>query len=226
MDQQRRDKFNLPVDYVTQPVKYFHDIESGPLFQPLVYAYVQKWMKTHQTRKVIDIGCGANVKMTTWIGYDFLGLDFGPNLHKARSLFPDLRFTECDLETCQTDLSPRDVIDSIIVCSDVIEHLNDPRPLMLWIRQLILSGAHMAILTSPDRHMMHVAAAAAGHHYADQILTGPPYNPCHVREWTINELDGFCQQMGLKVLSKRHTVTVVDLDGSTKTMTSMLDLAC
>ena len=66
---------------------------------------------------------------------------------------------------------------AVVVCSDVIEHLVDPEPLIENLRSW-LDYAPIVILTTPERDLVR-----------GPNDLGPPINPSHVREWSLAELE-------------------------------------
>jgi hypothetical protein len=76
----------------------------------------------------------------------------------------------------------------VVVCSDVLEHLVDPRPAMRLICWLFDHGAACAVLSTPARDKR----AGAEH-------LGPPFNPSHVREWTQDEFRAFVESFPVAI---------------------------
>jgi LPS sulfotransferase NodH len=72
-------------------------------------------------------------------------------------------------------VSHRDLRRSVIVCSDVIEHLVRPDRLLATL-SAALRHARLLILSTPDRDLAH-----------ELRDMGPPANPSHVREWNLAE---------------------------------------
>lgn len=212
----------LAPHYKTNPPAYWHDdFSSGATFQPHVYKYVKNVMTRIGTKSVLDIGCGANLKIKEWDGWNYVGIDYGPNLTSATELYPHHRFLKCDFESITNDFNvPQDMTGCVAVCADVIEHLVNPMPLLNFIHHKLHCGIFStAVLTSPDKD----ALARNSGDDRWKVMNGPPMNPHHVREWTFFELYSLCSDL-FTIVNAQHTATVIDVDGVEKTFTTLLEL--
>jgi len=162
--------------------EYFHDTLAdtcGVTHQPDAYPLAAHLAAYYGCRHIIDIGCGLAHKLVELHPrFDVIGIDFGDNLRGCRERYPFGHWIEWDLERDgQLELDPAIVASSIVVCSDVIEHLVDPSGLLANLRAL-LERAPAAVLTTPERDLVRGSS-----HF------GPPQNPGHVREWNLAELE-------------------------------------
>ena len=183
----------LKTGYVSRVApEYFRDSETASMnliWQADVYHLVDHLAERLNAPTIIDIGCGEGRKLTQLQGSrNILGVDFGDNLTFCRDNYSFGTWIEADLEHSEDlTISEADLKDAVIVCSDVIEHLKDPRSLLRKIR-LLLERAQALILSTPERDL------ARG--FATQ---GPPTNPAHVREWNLAELENLLGSAGLNV---------------------------
>lgn len=123
-----------------------------------------------------------------------VGVDYGDNIAFCRRTYAFGSWLESDLEQHELlPLPPMLLRQAVVVCSDVIEHLIDPRALLATMHDL-LAHARYVVLTTPDRVRTHGSTHA-----------GPPPNPAHTREWTTDELARLCALEGLLVLAAGHT---------------------
>ena len=101
------------------------------------------------------------------------------------------------------DPLPVDPSTSLVICSDVIEHLTHPQ---LLAANLAALGCPV-VLSTPDRERTH----------------GPsnwtPTNPAHAQEWTLAELVAFLGDYGIVPDDAGHTPSYV---GDEKLMTSLV----
>lgn len=172
-------------------VEYFaDDADDGITWQPDVYPHAAV-LATELGRDVlIDIGCGRAGKLAG-LAADrpdrrYVGVDYGPNIAWCRDNLPFGDWLEADLERCtELPLDPALVRRSVVICSDVLEHMLKPEVLAGLIRNLLVAGAGAAVLSTPARELR------AG---ADD--PGPPRNPSHVREWTSEEFQAFLRHAG------------------------------
>jgi SAM-dependent methyltransferase len=193
--------FGLSADYVpNREGRYFLDApiaETFQVHQPEVYG-VAKFLLTAMGRStVVDIGCGTGRKLFPHSACGTLiGIDFGTNIEIFARLFPDAQAVTVDLEQVMIEDLPRIAwADALVICSDVIEHLKDPTrvlKLLSWVSSL---GA-VIVISTPDREKVH-----RGHH------GGPPVNPSHVREWSLDELRRLFDFHGIPFLFSGWTIS-------------------
>lgn len=190
-----RDLHYLTRGYVQRvPPEYFVDeYDSGITWQPDVYPEMLALARKHDRSVVIDLGCGRALKLVALCeqdpDLDIIGVDFGTNIDWCREHLPIGRWLDADLESATTlPLSAEEIARSVIVCSDVLEHLVDPRPAMRLICRLLTQGAACAVLSTPARDKR----AGAEH-------MGPPFNPSHVREWTQEEFHAFVASFSMEI---------------------------
>lgn len=201
--------FCIKDGYVENPgVCYFVDDATatrGIVFQPDVYTFAEWVAETAGIRRIMDIGCGWADKLAgihqRHADWDFVALDFGANIEHCRRTYDWGTWLEQDLE--QPFLIG--ATGSVIICSDVIEHVADPTNL---VRSMRMSGAEAIVVSTPERDVQ----------YGAQHM-GPPPNPCHVREWNGAELAAFLTEEGLTV---RHVGLTRGNDRGTAMATQLL----
>ncbi|MPZ67008.1 MAG: SAM-dependent methyltransferase [Pseudonocardiaceae bacterium] len=167
------------------PEYFVDEDDSGITWQPDVYPETLALARKHDRTVVVDLGSGRASKLVDLVddnpAVGFIGVDFGANIDWCRENVPIGQWLDTDLETATTLPLTAEVIgQSVVVCSDVLEHLVDPRPAMRLISWLLDGGAACAVLSTPARD----ERAGAEH-------LGPPFNPSHVREWTQGEFRAF-----------------------------------
>jgi hypothetical protein len=196
--------FRLPADYVERDrACYFSDEPRTAewddsvriTFQPDVYTLAEwiAWSTTPDVDRetILDVGCGWAEKLaaihdrhSTW---DFVGVDYGSNLARCRTSYTWGRWIEANLETqgCVDRLDRVVPYHAIVVCSDVVEHLLDPRPLLDSLAQL---DRATYVFSTPERDVQH------GYDHR-----GPSPNVHHVREWNAEEFHLLLQDHGFAV---------------------------
>jgi 2-polyprenyl-3-methyl-5-hydroxy-6-metoxy-1,4-benzoquinol methylase len=175
-------------DARTSPA-YFHDVRSdNKHWQPQVIPIAAHYARKLKARRLIDIGCGRGYNLEPYSAeLSIIGVDYGANVDYCRSTYDFGRWLECDLEHNTPDIECHDLNQSVIVCADVIEHLQNPERLILSLSMMATCAA-LVVLSTPDRERVY------GHNHA-----GPPGNPHHVREWTLAELAAWIQGYPLRV---------------------------
>jgi SAM-dependent methyltransferase len=183
------DGYFLPRDYVSREEPSYFDDETGEcLWQPDVYSDVATLARRCHAARLIDIGCGDARKLAgLHPEFELVGLDFGKNLEVARAAHPFVRLFEHDLDTDAPPPIPEDLFfKSVIICSDVIEHLRHPEYLLRELSR-VLPRVEAIVLSTPERELTH-----------GRTHRGPPANPCHVREWTREEFGQLIRAAGFE----------------------------
>lgn len=188
-------QYYLPRGYLQRlPPEYFVDEDaSGVTWQPDVYPETLALAREHGRHAIIDLGCGHAGKLVALHEQRphlrLVGVDFGANIDWCRHHLPVGQWIDADLEAATTLPVDAEVIGrSVVVCSDVLEHLVDPRPAMRLIGWLLGEGAARAVLSTPARDKR----AGVDH-------LGPPLNPSHAREWTQKEFRAFLASFPLAI---------------------------
>lgn len=129
------DLFFLTRGYTQRvPPEYFADTDdSGVTWQPDVYPETLALAGKHDRAVIIDLGCGRAGKLVALReqnpDLDVIGVDFGSNIDWCRKHLPVGRWLGADLESVTTlPLAPEVLARSVVVCSDVLEHLIDSAP--------------------------------------------------------------------------------------------------
>lgn len=177
-------------------------VHNHVIWQPDVYAEARAIADQFGIKRIIDVGCGNGEKLSHFFPsalYQTAGLDFHGSILLARSTYPDANFIECDLNSIYDLDRVFGEIDStepvLLIMSDVIEHIPDPRLLLAHLRSVLLKHpSSRLVLSTPDRILL------------DKESYGTyPVNHAHLREWSHEELAGFCQAAGFEVERSGHT---------------------
>jgi len=177
-------------------------IHSHVIWQPDVYAEARAIADQFGIKRIIDVGCGNGEKLIHFFPvalFQTTGLDFHGSMVLARGTYPDANFIECDLNSIRDlarvfgEMDPNEPV--LLILSDVIEHIPDPRLLLAQLRTVLLKHpSNRLVMSTPDRAMLDYKSYGAY-----------PENRAHVREWTHEELVVFCQAAGFQVERYGHT---------------------
>ncbi len=176
--------------------------------QDPVYRVAARLARRRAMVPVVDVGCGTGHKLVHRIGAvtdRFVGADQPSAMAIARSKFPERRWVEGDIgdDGFWAELAAEE--PGLVLCVDVIEHVDDPVALLLRLRALA-GGSGRVLLSTPDRARMERSP-----------ILGPPTNPRHIREWTRDELELLALSTGFDVrrvwhlYPRRYSATVLDL---------------
>ncbi|MFL5658955.1 MAG: methyltransferase domain-containing protein [Ktedonobacteraceae bacterium] len=153
--------------------------ESGILWQPDVYPFAAYLARHFRCSYIIDIGCGVAQKLVKLHPeFQVIGIDFKDNIQYSQKEFQFGQWIEWDLDKPGViPICPEILSNSVIICSDVIEHLIHP-DFLLENLKTCLAYAPAALLSTPERDLT----------YGLKNI-GPPPNPKHIREWNESELE-------------------------------------
>lgn len=173
---------------------YYDDNPSDNItWQPDVYRYAIAYAKKHKIKNIIDIGSGNGDKLYDYRDeFNITFIDFGANLDIIKEKFSsskgDHAYIDQDFEQSFPDLPMKTIKNSIIICSDVIEHIRDMKNLCTALVNYS-KVTRMLVVSTPDRDRLY------GYDH-----DGIPNNLCHVREWKLQELDAYFRSAGMDFL--------------------------
>jgi SAM-dependent methyltransferase len=166
-------------------------IRMSRSYQRQVYLRARELLRAHGCRSVIDVGCGPATKLVEIlrpVANEAAGIDVAPAIDYCRRTHAGAaEFHVVDLE--RPALDPGRQFD-LVVCSDVIEHLADPDPLLRFLPELLAPGG-LIVLSTPEREALQGTGA----------LTSA--NPEHVREWNRAELAAYLDSRRFEILEHR-----------------------
>ena len=160
--------------YIIRPNPDFDD-ERGKTdeCQNGVYLHARQWANELGLRSVVDVGTGGGFKLMKYFeDMDTLGIDMPQTVAWLRETYPKRAWAIAPMEHAPWC--------DMVICSDVIEHLVDPEPLLAFIKQC---RAKAIVISTPDRDKL-----------AEHSWGGPPRNLCHVREWSFKEFGEYMGQ--------------------------------
>jgi glycosyltransferase involved in cell wall biosynthesis/SAM-dependent methyltransferase len=168
--------------------------ENDVRYQDPVYRNAARVARRAGMRCILDVGCGSGHKLARHFGSRFsrvVGLDQASAISLARREFPHMEWMTGDFMEHETWQQLDRLRPELVLCADVIEHLEQPRLLLERLYTLLDSGS-MLMLSTPDRDRLDVGPE------------GPPRNRRHVREWSMDGLLLLVEAVGFKVRSRKH----------------------
>lgn len=187
--QLRRRQYFIKSGYVSRLVpEYFRDNIQGINYQPDVYPFAGYLARQLGCRSIIDIGCGNGKKLAAlYPEFQIVGLDFGPNLDDCKKSYPFGRWIKANLEKGSVSaIDAKTLQESVIICSDVIEHLTHPENLLFLIKHWMKYAA-AGVLSTPERDLVR-----------GSTHMGPPDNQAHIREWNLKEFEKLLNKTGFE----------------------------
>jgi len=174
--------YRLEKDYKINKIpKYYLDeaIDDTLVWQPEVYELAFQMAKKSNIKNIIDVGSGNGEKLKPFLEYGIHVhiFDFGENLEYIKNkyhAFSNLTLHECNLENSIPEIEEKIIEDSIIIASDVIEHIVHPDIFLSWLSKNS-KIAKLLFISTPDRNRTR------GYGSLDA-----PENLGHVREWDLS----------------------------------------
>jgi ubiquinone/menaquinone biosynthesis C-methylase UbiE len=153
-------------------IEAFDDSVNTDEWQRTVYEEALNQMKKLKGNSVIDVGCGSGYKLMKMFGnYQTLGIELSDTYQWLLTKYPSgnwLDFEQAGNLSLTAD---------VVICSDVIEHVQNPDRLMNFLKKIKFS---VLVLSTPERD----AIRGVGDF-------GPPENPAHFREWNKQEFNNY-----------------------------------
>lgn len=142
--------------------------------QYYVYKYSKKLIKRENLKSVIDIGCGNAeklIKIIYPICKNISVIDESRIIDVLEKKYKFINFYRDDLN--DPKLNIKDKFD-LIICADVIEHIENPSVLLNYIKNLAHKNT-LIIISTPERDILRG--------YTNKQSP----NKTHIREWNKNE---------------------------------------
>jgi SAM-dependent methyltransferase len=170
--------------------RYFDDTAYTDEWQKEVYEAARDIMRWNNLRTIYDVGCGSAYKLINILGeYDTTGIDVTETINVVKARYPDRKWLVGSFD--DRDLPKAD----LVICSDVIEHVDDPDALMHFI---VNCAKEWIVISTPDRDLMYRYRIINKYYY------GPPENTAHLREWTMPEFRRYIERF---VKVERHEIS-------------------
>lgn len=200
-------KYCIKNNYIHRKQNYTHDqyrqghntywnlyrLLNARFYQYHFYRYAADIAMRQKIKTVVDIGCGPAIKLIELLRpvvLEVIGID-QPNVinycRKKYGRFSGVNFYSDDFENPSLKQYRR--VD-MVICSDVIEHLQNPDNLLEYIKQFCDSKT-LVLLSTPERDILR-----------GKNNTYSP-NESHVREWNAKEFVSYLEQEGFEILEHR-----------------------
>lgn len=163
--------FYIREDYQIRKENDFLDTSGrSDEYQNDVYLLAKTIAENFDIKKIADVGCGSAFKLKKYFSdYDIIGYDLEPTVNQLNEKYPNNNWVISDFN------STPDEVD-LVICADVIEHVNNPDELIIFIKKM---NPKYIIISTPDRNLLHDKLGRSH--------LGPPVNKHHVREWSFEE---------------------------------------
>lgn len=157
------------------------------------YKYVQCILKAKKLESVLDVGCGIAFKLMKMISpyvNSISGIDSPGAVTYCKEIYPQAEFYGADFELDDINMLILKSKFDLIICSEVIEHLEKPERLLDLIREYSHKDT-LIILSTPERDNTR------------GLNNKKCPNLFHVREWNKIELRKFLESMQFEILEHK-----------------------
>jgi 2-polyprenyl-3-methyl-5-hydroxy-6-metoxy-1,4-benzoquinol methylase len=168
------------------------------------HSIILDWVGEGQGRRLLDVGAadGLLSRRLSEHGWKVTGLEADPVAAKAGAAYCQ-RMIVADLDA---GLPPLEGTFDTIVCADVLEHLRDPRAVLVALRKLLADEGAIVISIPNIAHLwMRLSLLAGRFDYADRGIL----DRTHLRFFTRRTLTALLTEAGLR--PTRSTATPVPL---------------
>ena len=189
--------FFLPKGYSPRTGhEQYLDVPGDLIYQPDVYDLGTFLAERCGVKWIVDVGCGSGEKLKGIASrFKVIGIDSSAGIALAKDNIPQAELIECNLENGLPMLSKELLRQSVVICSDVIEHLQRPDQLMGALAG-VAKISPFVLISTPDRDRVR-----------GWLDDGPPDNPAHVMEWAPSEFLRFMRASGFEDMPLHgHTI--------------------
>lgn len=177
--------------------RYWTDkrIKMAAHYQYEVYLEARRLAKKYNLQEVVDLGCGPATKLMSLLrplGSRVVGIDQPSAIQVCKEKYQSGEFYIENFEKPSLDLNSLQLANhfNLIVCADVIEHLENPNKLLDYAKKIAQNGAYI-VLSTPERDVVHGASCVTSSKAE------------HVREWNKNEFSNYLRSRSFEVVKHR-----------------------
>jgi 2-polyprenyl-3-methyl-5-hydroxy-6-metoxy-1,4-benzoquinol methylase len=137
---------------------------------------------------VLDMGCGNGSFLSLYRdrGWNLFGTDFSPTgIEIARNNYPDIKFILGDSQTSADDLLNQVGSVDLIISTEVIEHLYNPKAFLRTAYEVLKPGGVMVVTTPYHGYLKNLLLAVTGQ--MDQHFT-VLWDHGHIKFWSVQTL--------------------------------------
>jgi 2-polyprenyl-3-methyl-5-hydroxy-6-metoxy-1,4-benzoquinol methylase len=137
-----------------------HEVSHSYLF-PIIEKMLRNMPKSKDAT-LLDLGCGNGsfLSLLQGQGWRLIGIDFSPSgIEIARASYPEIEFFLAD---AQSDLGKHIGEVDVVVSTEVIEHLYDPRGFFRNAYRLLKPGGILIVTTPYHGYLKNLMLALTG----------------------------------------------------------------
>lgn len=183
------------MDKAQIPTNYIKHTSKNPLQKFLINNFYSTFIslaKPLSPKIVLDAGCGEgftlNKLMLNQIGQGIEGVEYTKeSIALGKKLFPKAKIKQGSIY----DLPYKEGVFDLVVCTEVLEHLENPHKALL---EIIRVSKKYIILSVPNEPFFRLANFLRG-----KYVTEFGNSPGHINHWTVFSFQKFIKKSGVKV---------------------------
>lgn len=183
-----------------ETTNYLKHQNSNPIQRALInnfYKELFKMIKPLKASSILDVGCGEGFTLKKLeekkIGKRNEGIDYSEDAIKiGKKIYPKLALKRGDVY----QLEYKDNSFDLILCTEVLEHLEDPVKAVNEIKRV--AGKYIAF-SVPNEPFFIMANFMRG-----KYLKNLGNHPEHINHWTAPGFEKFLKKQGLTVVKSKH----------------------
>lgn len=150
-------------------------------------------------KKILDVGCSSGWFLSKiakrFPSARFYGIDvYDKALNYGEKIYPNIRFFKADAHKIPFK---KDFFD-LIVCTEVLEHLENPKKAILEIKRVLKKGSHAIIELDSGSLLFRITWFVW-----TRFLKGRVWNDAHLHVFNLKKLDGLLKSCGFQVIKKK-----------------------
>lgn len=185
---------------MSETSNYQKHISKNPVQRFLIdnfYKALSNLVKPTKATRVLDVGCGEGFTLVNLgrnrIGKLYEGVDYSRNAIKlGKKLYPGLNLKEANIYELPYE---NDSFD-LIVCTEVLEHLEYPKKALREIKRV---AKKYIALSVPNEPFFTLANLLRG-----RYIKSFGNHPEHINHWTGGGFKKFIRRNGLKVSATKY----------------------
>jgi len=177
------------------PTNFIKHTSKNPLQKLLIknfYSSLISLAKPLKAESILDAGCGEGFTMDklskNGIGQKIEGVEYSKEaILLGKKLFPYLTFKEGSVY----ELPYQDNSFDLVVCTEVLEHLEEPSKVL---KEILRVSKKYVLISVPNEPFFML-----GNFIRGKNLSHLGNDPNHINHWTINSFFGFLKKNGLNI---------------------------
>lgn len=154
-------------------------------------------VKPLNVKKILDVGCGEGITLKRLeeekIGQDHEGIDYSKDaIEIGKKIHPTLKIKIGNVY----DLDYRDNAFDMTICTEVLEHLENPKKAVQEIKRV---SSKYLVFSVPNEPFFIMANFLRG-----KYLKTLGNHPEHINHWTARGFERFLEKEGLRIVKSKH----------------------